>query len=398
MARRRNSVDDVTFGRAWLRCCHCFRLRSMVVRASRTTGFRQRLGEQRVSRGTQPVYEHLAGRGQRAGAGQLAERDVDLLARLGELAHRQVTERRPRSERPPGVGDAKERVHALQQTAKRAWVGAPGGPQLRVLKLVHQGHRDRCGEPAKCSGLGSWRPIGIPMRRAAFLRVSFALAALGVLLAVLGTAIVASRASTERAQLDRSLSTAAGEKAALIDTELQRVPAPALVTSPTAHVPVVAATVPVAVDGRVRAYVELELATAALDRVLEADRDPRLGLQVVTGTGTAVAGAGPQFTTPAGRLTSGLSGTDRWRYAVRPVPQATDWYVVAAGRPQSALGLAVQPAQATILALALLAFAVAMVGFRRARTAAAQELAAEQQARAEAEQRSRVDGLTGLRS
>jgi len=334
------------------------------------------------------------------------------------------------------------------------------------------------------------------MRRAAFLRVSFALAALGVLLAVLGTAIVASRASTERAQLDRSLSTAAGEKAALIDTELQRVQALALVTSrippfselyadegsqaaaiaavagpgreinealtylwqlypdrlvevgyvdvdgaenarvvngrpvpvdqllhdvrtwpsyrqgvntpegsatisapftsPTAHVPVVAATVPVAVDGRVRAYVELELATAALDRVLEADRDPRLGLQVVTGTGTAVAGAGPQFTTPAGRLTSGLSGTDRWRYAVRPVPQATDWYVVAAGRPQSALGLAVQPAQATILALALLAFAVAMVGFRRARTAAAQELAAEQQARAEAEQRSRVDGLTGL--
>src|SRR5439155_22820982 len=83
----------------------------------------------------------------------------------------------------------------------------------------------------KGSGLGSWRPIGIPMGRAAFLRVSFALAALGVLLAVLGTAIVASRASTERAQLDRSLSTAAGEKAALVDTELQRVQALALVTS-----------------------------------------------------------------------------------------------------------------------------------------------------------------------
>src|SRR5205085_11629409 len=83
-------------------------------------------------------------------------------------------------------------------------------------------------------------------------------------------------------------------------------------TSPTAHVPVVATTVPVAVDGRVRAYVELQLSTAALDRVLEADRDPRLGLQVVTGTGTAVAGAGPQFTTPAGRLTRGLAGTDRW--------------------------------------------------------------------------------------
>src|SRR3954468_9931940 len=69
------------------------------------------------------------------------------------------------------------------------------------------------------------------MRRAAFLRVSFAFAALGLLLAVLGTALVASRASTERAQLDRSLATAAGEKAALVDTELERVRALALVTS-----------------------------------------------------------------------------------------------------------------------------------------------------------------------
>src|SRR3954451_5756712 len=69
------------------------------------------------------------------------------------------------------------------------------------------------------------------MRRAAFLRVSFAFAALGLLLAVLGTALVASRASTGRAQLDRSLAIAAGEKAALVDTELQRVQALALVTS-----------------------------------------------------------------------------------------------------------------------------------------------------------------------
>src|SRR2546429_6261276 len=69
------------------------------------------------------------------------------------------------------------------------------------------------------------------MRRTGLLRVSFALATLGVLLAVLDTAMVASRASTERAQLDRSLSPAAGETAALIDTELQRVQALALVTS-----------------------------------------------------------------------------------------------------------------------------------------------------------------------
>ena len=63
------------------------------------------------------------------------------------------------------------------------------------------------------------------MRRAGLLRVSFAFAVLGILLAVLGTAIVVSRASTERAVLDRSLATAAGEKAALVDTELQRVQA-----------------------------------------------------------------------------------------------------------------------------------------------------------------------------
>src|SRR3954451_9780709 len=69
------------------------------------------------------------------------------------------------------------------------------------------------------------------MRRAGVLAVSFVFAALGVLLAVLGTALVASRASTERAQLDRGLVTAAGEKAALVDTELERVRALALVTS-----------------------------------------------------------------------------------------------------------------------------------------------------------------------
>src|SRR5581483_1461956 len=69
--------------------------------------------------------------------------------------------------------------------------------------------------------------------------------------------------------------------------------------SPTAHVPVVAATVPVSVDGRVRAYVELELATAALDNVLTADLDPRLGLQLVTGDGVTVAGGGHGFSAPA---------------------------------------------------------------------------------------------------
>jgi hypothetical protein len=69
------------------------------------------------------------------------------------------------------------------------------------------------------------------VRRAFFLRVAFAFTALGLLLAMLGTALVASRASADRDQLDRSLATAAGEKAALVDTEVQRVQALALVTS-----------------------------------------------------------------------------------------------------------------------------------------------------------------------
>src|SRR5438046_5561683 len=77
--------------------------------------------------------------------------------------------------------------------------------------------RKASGCPAEGLRPAAGQPMSAPMRRAAFLRVSFVLAALGVLLAVLGTAVVASRASTERAQLDRSLATAAGEKAALVD-------------------------------------------------------------------------------------------------------------------------------------------------------------------------------------
>jgi diguanylate cyclase (GGDEF)-like protein/putative nucleotidyltransferase with HDIG domain len=334
------------------------------------------------------------------------------------------------------------------------------------------------------------------VRRAAFLRVSFALAALGVLLAVLGTALVASRASTDRAQLDRGLVTAAGEKAALVDTELQRIQALALVTSrippfselyadegsqaaqiaavagpgreinealtylwqlypdrlvevgyvdvdgaerarvvngkasppaellsdvrnwpsfhqgvttpvgtarisapflsPTAHVTVVAATVPVQVDDRIRAYVELELATAVLNRVLSSDVDSRVGLSVHTRTGTVVATGGRHVDALVTGYQSGLGTADRWRYAVRPVPQAPEWVVVAAARPQSALTLAVQPTQAAILGLAVILLVLATAGFRRSRAAAAEEFAVEQRARVDAEQRSRIDALTGL--
>ncbi|PZS36487.1 MAG: hypothetical protein DLM59_01225, partial [Pseudonocardiales bacterium] len=336
----------------------------------------------------------------------------------------------------------------------------------------------------------------IRMMRNAFMRVSVALAVIGFLLAVLGTALVASRNSTDRAQLDRSLSTAAGEKAALVDTELQRIQALALVTarippfaelyadkgsqaaqiaavagpgreinealaylwklypdrlveagyvdvdgaevarvvngkpalpasllrdvhpwasfqpgvttpvgtarisgpflSPTAHVRVVAATVPVTVDGRVRAYVELELSTATLDRLLTSDVESRLGLSVRTGTGNRVAGksvyAGPR--TNVAR--DGLASAGAWRYAVRQVPQAPDWYVVAAAHSPSALALALQPTQAAVLGLSVVLLGLAIAFFRRSRAVAAEELAAEQRARAEAEQRSRVDPLTGL--
>src|SRR3982751_3347865 len=82
--------------------------------------------------------------------------------------------------------------------------------------------------PERSAQLGAGGVDEPVMRRVALLRVAFAAAVLGVLLAVLGTALVASRASTDRAQLDRSLATAAGEKAALVDTELQRVQALAL--------------------------------------------------------------------------------------------------------------------------------------------------------------------------
>ena len=58
-----------------------------------------------------------------------------------------------------------------------------------------------------------------------------ACAAVGVLLAVFGAALVASRRSTEQARLDRTLATTAGEKAALVDTELERVRALALITA-----------------------------------------------------------------------------------------------------------------------------------------------------------------------
>jgi hypothetical protein len=62
-------------------------------------------------------------------------------------------------------------------------------------------------------------------------RGSVACAVFGVLLVVLAAVLVSSRLSTARARLDRALVTTAGEKAALVDTELERVSALSLVTA-----------------------------------------------------------------------------------------------------------------------------------------------------------------------
>src|SRR5947209_8135934 len=69
------------------------------------------------------------------------------------------------------------------------------------------------------------------MRRTGSFRVAFACAVLGTLLAILAAALISSRSSTARDNLDRTLATAAGEKAALVETELERAQALALVTA-----------------------------------------------------------------------------------------------------------------------------------------------------------------------
>jgi diguanylate cyclase (GGDEF)-like protein/putative nucleotidyltransferase with HDIG domain len=338
------------------------------------------------------------------------------------------------------------------------------------------------------------------MRRRASFRFALACAALGVLLAVFGAVLVASRRSSEQARLDSTLATTAGEKAALADTELERVRALALITarippfeelyadagsqaaaiaavagpgreinnaltylwqlypdrfveagyvdrdgrenarvvrgiakpakallkdvrswpsyaqgrktpaesatitapfqSPAARVPVVAATAPVTVDGHIRAWVELELATTALSRALAGDVQGGLGVRIVNRDGVTMAAAGRAFTPPRADLHTGLASVGHLRFAVRAVPEPSlaggPWFVVAAAPAPSALSLAVDPAQAAILLLALALMLVAFVGFRRARAFAVEELAAEQRARTEAERMSRVDVMTGL--
>ena len=337
------------------------------------------------------------------------------------------------------------------------------------------------------------------MRHSFYLRLASAAAILGVLLCVLGVGLIVSRQKTEQGALDRGLATTAGEKAALVDTELERVRALALLTarippfsefyadagsqaaaiaavagpgreinealeylstlyptrivaagyvdvdgaenarvvgakdtapedllknvsnwpgfaqgvatpegqaeisapfmSPRAGVQVVAATTPVVVDGRTRAFVELELATSALSGVLSSDLTGKTGVQIVDSSGNVISGTKVSFPALPHAPRAGLASHGGWRYAVRAVPTAslnTQWYVVAAGRTHSAFALAEGPTQASVLALGLFMFAVAGLALRRAQRAAADSLKAEQVAREEAERRSRTDALTGL--
>ena len=348
------------------------------------------------------------------------------------------------------------------------------------------------------------------MRRAWFLRFAVSCAVLGVLLSMLGAGLVVSRQQAEQSAVDQSVATTASEKAALIDTELERMRALALLTarippfaelyadkgsqaaaiasvagpgreinealaylwtlypkrivaagyvdangaenarvvrgrsvpavdllkdvrswpdfaqglrtppgkawvSPTlmsarAGVRVVAATTPVIVNGKLRAFVELELATSELNAVLATGTEEQAGLErsaakssglaLVDNGGTVVSRVGRDFTVTAAMLRPGLGSGNGLRYAASPLPRSSveggNWYVVATTYTPSALALTLAPTQSGIVLLAVLMFVLAAIAARRSQAASAEEFSAEQRARAEAEHRSRTDALTGL--
>jgi diguanylate cyclase (GGDEF)-like protein/putative nucleotidyltransferase with HDIG domain len=324
-------------------------------------------------------------------------------------------------------------------------------------------------------------------------------AVLGVLLVVLAAVLVSSRLSAARSRLDRELVTTAGEKAALVETELERLRALSLVTarippfselyansdslaakiaavagptreinnalgylfdlyprrfvevgyvdvsgrerarvlrgvktpmrlledvrtwpsfhqgvttpvgsalmtipfvSPTAHVPVIAATTTVSVNGRVRAYVEIELDLTAVQRVLASDVPPGVGVQIMDRAGGELVESGMRFSDSRDTTRSHATRAAGLRLASRVIAEGSvasgPWVVVAAARAPSAVSAALAPENIVVAAFAVLLLAAAFVGFRRARLGAAQQLAAERLARTEAERLSRVDTLTGL--
>ncbi|HET6866223.1 MAG TPA: diguanylate cyclase [Solirubrobacteraceae bacterium] len=323
-------------------------------------------------------------------------------------------------------------------------------------------------------------------------------AVLGIMLAVLGASLVASRRSSERAETDRALDTTAGEKAALVETDLERLRALAVITahvppfselyadsgslaakiaavagpfreinnalyyvyqtsperfvevsyvdasgrenalvvrgvrtsrlklrdvrswpsfregvstpvgkvgitmpflSPAARVPVIAGTTGVAVNGSRRAYVELELALPALQRVLSSDLPRGMSVEIATRNGTRLLTVGPPVRPPAGDLRSGLRTAGRLRLDVRAISDSSvagaPWFIVSATRNPSMLS-AVAPEHIVIVLLAFLLFVSALIGFRRDRAIRVAELASADAARAEADRLARIDGLTGL--
>jgi diguanylate cyclase (GGDEF)-like protein len=171
--------------------------------------------------------------------------------------------------------------------------------------------------------------------------------------------------------------------------------------SATAGTGVVAVTVPVNdAEGRKRAYVELQLSLSAVRSVLGKDVSDGVAMTLVDQSGATLTSSGKHVPLPSQLPRSGLGNSGRWRLAVSPVSERAlsdgQWYVVSAGRAPTTLALALAPTQSGVLALALLLLLAAGVSLRRSRRETAEELAQEQQARAEAERLSRVDVMTGL--
>jgi hypothetical protein len=170
--------------------------------------------------------------------------------------------------------------------------------------------------------------------------------------------------------------------------------------SPTAGVEVIAVTVPVEVDGQVRAYVELELSTAAIDRALRSNVDKRITMAVRNHAGIPLSDSRNSLSASVGVLPPGLSSAGSWRYQVSPVQSTagsgSDLYVVAQAQAPSVLALILDPTQGLVLLLATLLLVIGFGSLRRGYKEAALHLEAEQRGRAEAELRSRIDVLTGV--
>jgi diguanylate cyclase (GGDEF)-like protein len=323
-------------------------------------------------------------------------------------------------------------------------------------------------------------------------------AVLGVLLAVLGAGLVASRRSSERGRLDHGLDATAGEKAALVETELERLRALAVITahvppftelyadsgslaakiaavagpfreinnalyyvyetsperfvevgyvdasgrenaavvrgkrtsrlkltdvrrwpsfregistpvgrvgitapfvSPAARVPVIAGTTGVAVNGRMRAYVELELALSALRKVLSSDVPRRVGVELAARNGTPLLAVGPRVRVSAREMRSGVQTVGGLRMAVRAIPEAAvaggPWYIVSA-TPSPSMLSAVAPENVVILLVAFLLLASALVGVGGGGAPHEEGGGGTERTHTEADRLARIDVLTGL--